>query len=161
IAKVHAATYETARASVPEAAFEELVSGACCREYREALHADPETFAEHLPWYQIRPVYVGLIHVLGKLGLGLAFATHFVSGVAPALSFVLLFRMSTSMMTDLLFYAVPFLIVFYNVMDLGRFYAPDALAFLGSVAAAPAFYRRRFFLLLALLSVLIGNRAVW
>lgn len=157
IAAVHAATYATLRDAVAPTVYLREVDRPpkLYREYTRALHADPRAFAEQLPFYTIRPIYVGLVYLLAKCGVDIVFATYAISGVAVALALALLYFMSASLLRQPYSYAVPFLAIIYGVMDVARASTPDGLALLAIVVAAYLYLRQRVNALLGMLPLTV------
>jgi len=151
---LHAYTYEQVRQSVPPAVYVDLVDGS----YREAISTNVRAFREQLPFYQIRPVYNGLIYLFSKAGMNVVFATHFISCLAILAAILLLSRMSTTFLTGHLMYAVPMFTLLFGTLEMARLSTPDALAFLSVLFASYLFLTRQYVVLLFLLPIAIAIR---
>lgn len=151
---LHSFTYEQLRHSVSTARYEEMVQG----EYRHAVRNDLSTFKEQLPFYQIRPVYTGLIYLFYKAGVNIAFATHLVSGVAVVVAVAFLYFVSVSFLAKPFIYVMPPLAILFNVLDLARYSTPDGLAFLAVILSAYLYMKKRITLLLGFLPIMLGVR---
>lgn len=86
-AAIHARVYGLARAGLPPGTFAELTSDPrdrADRAYRQAMYLDPQRFVQQLPYYRVRPLYVGLLYALDHAGLGFLRAMVLVSVAAYA-----------------------------------------------------------------------------
>ena len=154
VKSLHTFTYDAVRSSVSEAKYESLIQG----EYRHAIRTDPSAFNEQLPFYQIRPVYNGLIYLLYKAGIDIGFATHLISGVAVVVALAVLYLLSVSFLGRPSIYAVPFLVVIFGVTDLARYSTPDGMAFLAIIFSAYLYLKQRILLLLIFLPIMLCIR---
>jgi len=86
----HGAVYDELRRSLPAAYYAELVGkskspflgthpGDVGDEYRRDMASNPTHFAQQLPLYRVKWLYLLLIWTLWKLGAGLYSATHLIS----------------------------------------------------------------------------------
>lgn len=148
-------TYEQLRQSVPASTYEELI---LIDSYRQTVSKDVTVFKEQLPFYQIRPVYTGLIYLLYKAGVNIGFATHIISGVAVVVAIAFLYLISVSFLAKQFIYAVPPLAVIFGVLELGRFSTPDGLAFLAVILSAYLYLKNHITALLIILPVVLGIR---
>jgi len=151
---LHSFTYDQLRNSVPGATYEELVQGS----RRHAISTDSSAFKEQLPFYQIRPLYTGLIYLFYKTGVNIVFATHMVSGVAVVVAVAFLYLMSVSFLAKPLIYTVPPLALIFGIVDLARFSTPDGLVFLAVILSAYLYLKQRIALLLIFLPIMLGIR---
>ncbi len=151
---LHSFTYDQLRDSVPDAIYEVRVQGS----YFHAISTDSSAFKEQLPFYQIRPLYTGLIYLFYKTGINIVFATHMISGIAVVVAVAFLYLMSVSFLVKPLIYAVPPLALIFNVLDLAKYSTPDALAFLAVILSAYLYLKKRIALLLILLPIMLGIR---
>lgn len=151
---IHRFTYDQIRHSVSKEAYDELVRD----NFTRSMSSDGSAFGEILPFYQIRPVYTGLIYLLYKIGVNIVFATHLISGVAIVISFVFLYLMSGSFLPKPLVYAIPPLIFIFNVLNLARFSTPDGLAFLAVIVVAYLYQKKCVASLLFFLPLSIAIR---
>lgn len=154
IESLHSFTYQQLRNSLPRAEYEELVQG----DYEHAISADWSAFREQLPFYQIRPVYTGLIYLLYKIGVNIVSATHVVSGIGVVAALALLYLMSVSFLAKPLIYTVPPLALVFGMLDLARSSTPDGLVFLAVILSAYLYLRHRITQLLILLPIMLGIR---
>jgi len=153
-ATLHAFTYEQVRQAVPAATYDELMSG----RYRGEIGAVPAAFREQLSFYQIRPVYTGIVYLLHKAGINIVFATHIVSGIAVTIAIAVLYLISVNFLARPLIYAVPPMAIIFGVLDLARASSPDGLAFLGIMLSAHLYFLKHFSVLKLLLPVVVGIR---
>jgi|GEM_PF-705203 len=154
VASLHTFTYSTLQHSVSDEEYKSMVQG----EYRQAIHLDQSAFKEQLPFYQIRPLYTGLIYLLYKAGIDIAFATHIVSGFAVFAGLILLYLMSASILGHPFAYAVPFFTLIFGAVDIGRYSTPDGVAFLAVMLSAYLFVKDRIVLLIVFLPIMVGIR---
>jgi hypothetical protein len=115
--------------------------------FRALMRNDPAAFHEHLDFYRVRVIYIGLIRLLAATGMSPVFATHFISALSIALSIQILLligrrRLSTSSRFILLPIALGL-----GMLETARLSTPDGLACLVTLTAV--------YLLLA------GNRALY
>ena len=125
IFEIHSFTYENVKMSVSEDRFTQLISG----HFRYVMFTDPLSFEEVLTFYQIRPLYNILIYALFKIGVPIAFATHFVSAVAVFFALIILYFLSRSFLPKPFRLFIPLWAVGFGVFDLARYSTPDGLAF--------------------------------
>ena len=138
--------YELLKYSVPEDRYTALTTG----HFREIRATDPESLKQHLPFYQIRVVYTGLIALLWKLGLNPFFASYLISTVCSALAIWILAFMLPGKPHPIHLLVVPVIAISTGFIDLARYSTPDALAVLMVYICYFLLFRRRRLLLLAL-----------
>src|SRR5579864_8885582 len=80
--KIHEQVFEQARAELPEEDFTEMTT---LGPFRQDVAANPWHFAEQLPFYSIRPLYIELLVGVHRLGATYFEATRLVSAIALAL----------------------------------------------------------------------------
>jgi hypothetical protein len=68
---VHRETYRLVRSDVPESRFQEFVA----TSYRRGIFQNPQYLIQQLPFYKIRPGYVGVLRVLHAVGIDPVAAT--------------------------------------------------------------------------------------
>lgn len=153
-AALQAFAYNAVRASVPEREYAGLIS----EGYRHTISTDVSAFEEQLPFYQIRPIFNGVVYLLYKSGIEIGTALHLVAGVSVALAVVLLYFISTACLREAYVYAVPFLALVFGVVDIARTPNPDGLALLAVILAAYLFLKRRMVPLLVFLPIMMGVR---
>jgi hypothetical protein len=97
--------------------------------YRADVAANPYHFAEQLPFYSIKPIYVGLVKGLHRLGVPFAKAAVTVSAASNFLLALLLWRWLGAYLSGLPLGAACSLIMLSpNVLALSRWATPDCLA---------------------------------
>lgn len=154
LASLHRFTYDALQHSVSDSEYESLIQGT----YRQAIYSDLSAFKEQFPFYQIRPLYTGLIYLLYKAGVDIVFATHIIPAFAVFAGLILLYLMSVSILGHPFAYAVPFLALIFGVVDIGRCSTPDGMAFLAVMLSAYLFVKDRIPLLIFSLPMMIGIR---
>ena len=154
IKSLHVFAFDQLRNSVSDATYEELTRG----NFRHEISANPSAFKNLLPFYQIRPVYTGLIYLLYKTGVNIGFATHIISGVAIVVAIAFLYLMSVSFLAKPLVYAMPPLAYILGILDLARLSTPDGMAALAVILSAYLYLKKRITLLLIILPIMLGVR---
>jgi hypothetical protein len=147
-AALQAFTYAELRAVLPAEVYEDIAReknlgagrGAL---YRRTVNTNPAAFAEQLPYYKIRPLYVSLIYLFYKAGVDIEFATHLISGIAVALALLVLYLTAIPRLNITLACLLPLLAWMFGVFDLARFSTPDGLAFFAVLLIAYLLSRRR------------------
>ena len=90
----------------------------------EVFHS-PNSLYQQIPFYEIRPAYLGLVKVFSNFGLGYLKSTYWVSAVFAALSTLLFcqfFRVGSS-----LAWVFAAILISMN-FKMGRYSTPDAMA---------------------------------
>lgn len=151
---LHSFTYNQVRSSTSTEHYKELVSG----QFRNTISNDPTALTELLPFYHIRPLFVGLIYLLYKSGVNIVFATHLISGVSVFIAVIFLYLLSVSLLPKSLTYVIPLLAFIYGVVGLAQTSFPDGLAFLAIVLSAYLYLKKRTLLLLIFLPIILGIR---
>ena len=106
--------------------------------YRKDVAANPYHFAEQLPFYSIKPVYVALIKVLHRAGMPFQKSAVAISAASNFLLAVLLWQWLAAYLTGWSLAAACTLIMLSpNILVLSRWATPDCLA---TLVAAVAFY---------------------
>lgn len=154
VVALHNFTYDQLKESVSKSEFDALTKG----DYRYTVFQDPQAFAEQLPFYQIRPVYILMVYLLYKMGLPIAFSTHFISGIAVGSAILVLFTLSRSYLSFFLSLMLPFLAIIFGIFDLAKYSTPDGLAFLAYIFAVYLLIRKRILSLFVLLPFIVGIR---
>jgi hypothetical protein len=115
--------------------------------YRADVTANPYHFAEQLPFYSIKPVYVMLVKGLHRLGEPYAKATVTVSAVSNFLLAVLVWYWLSAYLSGLPLAATCSLIMLSpNILALSRWPTPDCLAtLLAGVGLYLVLERRSYF----------------
>jgi hypothetical protein len=115
--------------------------------YRIDVASNPFHFAEQLPFYSIKPVYVVLMKELHHLGLPFPRAAVFISAASNFVLAILLWYWLSPYLSGLPLLAASSLIMLSpNILELSRWAAPDCLA---TLIAAVGLYmileRSRYF----------------
>ncbi|MFN3630258.1 MAG: hypothetical protein ACK4XK_09460, partial [Casimicrobiaceae bacterium] len=154
-AEIHVFTFESVRRAVPDKAYSELTE---TDHYRRTIAKDASALKEHLPFYQIRPVYNGLILAMHRLGMDMVVATNLISALSVVLALAVLWRFAYRSLPPLWTAAIPLLSVIFGVIDLARLSTPDALAFLFTITVAWLYWTGRHTLLFFALPFLVATR---
>ena len=157
---VHEFTYAELRNVLPASTYESLVHGrdAATLQYEYAISTDVSAFKEQLPFYQIRPIYVGAVYLLYKSGLDIEFATRLISGVAVAAGLLVLYLLARAFLPTPLAYALLPLALLFRVMLLAVLSTPDGLAFCAVMLSAYLYLRAQHNALLIVLPLMLGVR---
>ena len=86
---MHAQVYDEARNGYSEDAVDELANGSA---FRHDVAGNANHFAQQLPFYRVRPIYIRLIAGLHRLGVTYVHAVQLVSALSFALFGILVFR---------------------------------------------------------------------
>jgi hypothetical protein len=152
-AVLHQKTYDYVKNSIPPGQFAQLIADN--NPYRKAVASDPVYFESQVHLYTIRPLYVGLMYSLSRIGVNIVSASVLIS-VVSSFFIGLLFR------TWLLKYVQGFanvlicmlMIPLTGVAELARLSTPDALSTVIILAAMFLFIEEKKFILSAVLLVL-------
>jgi Gpi18-like mannosyltransferase len=126
VERIHQATFADIARNVPTDDYTALASGS---DYRLAIAADAELFAQQLPFYANKPVYPALMLVMSKLGYTLTGASVVISQVGYCLIVILVFVWLSRHYAPLPAFVVASLVVSTPfVLDLARYSTPDALS---------------------------------
>ena len=87
---VHRRTYAEVRTHVSAAEFVELTGVNPRRPFRDVVFRDPVAFAQQLPYYSVKPLYVSTIALVARWSGSLVEASQYVSLVCYALLLVVL-----------------------------------------------------------------------
>lgn len=128
ITEIHKNVYNGLRDFISAEKYFALTEGG---EYIKNLANNPYFFMQNLPFYEIRPIYVGLIYILNKLGLNIFASTYYISIFFTVASIMLLFKTFLRKINIELLYIIPLFLMSYGVLELGRLSTPDSLAFFG------------------------------
>src|SRR5438270_6424552 len=133
--KIHAQVFEQAREELPEEDFTEMTTSV---PFRRDVAANPWHFAQQLPFYSIRPLYIELLAAIHRLGATYFQATRLVSSIALALLGLPIFlwmrasvtgpEWRVALLSSLILLTPPLFLA-------GRTGSPDALSGLFIVAA--------------------------
>jgi len=129
---IHEHTYQIARQKIPATEYGYLIQST----YREKMVKDPSAFYEQLPFYAIKPLYLGMIYLLYKAGITLPVATLLPSILAYFCIGLLLFHWLGRYMNPLLALISSLLIMYATFMVfVARISTPDAVSSLWLLAA--------------------------
>ena len=78
-AKVHRKTFDALKVTVPSETFQRLTGRG---PVAKRVYSDPDALAQQLPFYHIRPLYIGASYILYRLGINPVRATVVVSGLS-------------------------------------------------------------------------------
>lgn len=151
--EVHEITYTNAKKNVPAPEYSYLLGG----EYRKSMAENSTAFYNQLPFYIVKPLYIGLIYLFNKAGFSLPLSTALPSILSYLLIGVLLFYWLKKYLNAVLTFAISLLIMYSGFMvSIARESTPDCLsAFLLLTAfyfiiEKPSFRLMCFFLILSL-----------
>jgi hypothetical protein len=114
--------------------------------YRIDVAANPYHFAEQLPFYSIKPVYVALIKGEHRLGMPFPKAAVAISAVSNLLLALLLWRWLSAYLGGLaLATACTLIMLSPNILELSRWATPDCLATLVAALALYLILERRLY----------------
>jgi hypothetical protein len=122
------------------------------------MSQEPLAFAEQLPHYQIRLVYVGVIYVLYKMGVGIILATYLAPGIAVCIGMLFLMLSCHRALPKIFVFFMPFFAMAFGGLNLARCSTPDAFVFCAMMAAFYFLLAKRRTLLLLTLSLMIAIR---
>lgn len=152
--EIHAYTYRQTRQVTSPKQFKVLTT----LFYNHETYKHPKLFQEQLPFYRVKPLYIGLVYLLHKAGVHIASATHLISGVSVALALMLLCLLMLPYSSNPLVYLLPPLALVFDVVHVARLSTPDGLAFFGMMLAVYLLLKQRTLPLLFLLPLLVGIR---
>jgi hypothetical protein len=124
-AEAQKATYQALREATSARAFTDDTTG----PYRNAVYRDANSFALQLPFYQLKPAYVGLIWLSWKMGFNPVRATSVISAVtAGCLGLMVAAILTRSLGGFAGAMVYPVVLVLAGIWASGRFSTPDALS---------------------------------
>jgi hypothetical protein len=138
--------YRLLRDSVPAPTYSDLTSG----HLRHLRATDPESFRQHLPFFQTRVAYVGSILALWTLGMNPFFASYFISVGCTALAIAVLAFLIPGRPPLLYLLVLTFIVRSSGFSDLARHSTPDAMAVLATLVCYALAFRGRKLLLIVL-----------
>ena len=155
--EVQRRVYGELKASVPADVYGRLTGG----HERQLRATDPESFRQHLPFYQIRVLYGAAIYATAKCGVNPFFASHLVSAVCACLAvWVVAFLFRPAEHPEYQVF-VPFVCLMFGLSSLARYSTPDAMGLLVVSACYLLLLRRNALLLVLLpLSILVRTDLV-
>jgi hypothetical protein len=158
-AELHASVYREFKAAADAHTYRALTEGRdrLAPGYRKAVSTDPKAFAQQLPFYRIKILYVLAIYLLAKLGMGFFFAASFVPAVCVALSLWVVYAIARPRVETVYMYVLPLLCAAFGIVYIGRMATPDGLALL-AILLAGYFFLRGHWALLVVLPIAVGVR---
>ena len=157
--EIHDFAYSELKKYVDAETFQELTASSA---YRETLYKDPESFWQVLPWYQIRPVYTGMMYALNKAGINIYFASYLISAVAVFIGLWIFYLAFRPHIAAAFWFALPFFVVLNGTTQIAHFSSPDGLAFLWTSILSYFFIRRhKLFLWLLPLSIFVRTDMIF
>jgi hypothetical protein len=162
-AALQAFTYAELRGVLPPDLYEDIaraknIGTGRGAAYRHAVSSDAAAFAEQLPYYQIRPLYTGLIYLLYRTGVDIEFATHAISGIGVAAGLLLLYLLAGARLSPPFASLLPPFAIALGLFDLARFSTPDGLAFAAVMLLARWLAMARINALLLAIPCVLGIR---
>jgi hypothetical protein len=153
----HAETYKILRQELGDKEFDKLSDN----EYTLTMESNHEAFAENLPYYTIRIVYVSIINFFYQLGVPLSFSTVLPSLIS--IFFIILtlfFVLNKELKNSLVASVISLIILFLSpTIYMARLSTPDSLSALFLILISVAYlYRTNWFLLFLLMTVSIMIR---
>ena len=122
---VHAETYRIIGTELPDPTFSVLTAG----EYRERCYRDSAFFVDRLPFYRVKPLYIGMVRLGRMWGLPWTFAVRLPSLIALLAIGLLLWTWFRSFLPPLHRVLVTSLsLAIFPVTELARLSTPDGLA---------------------------------
>jgi len=87
-ATVHARVYDEFKEYATPESIQDLTEST---NYRSVMHTDAEAFWQQIPYYKIRVVYISLVMILSKAGLGMFSAMHLLNVFFFSAGFLLIY----------------------------------------------------------------------
>ena len=151
---VHAIVYDEFKGYATPESIHDLTESS---QYRIVMHTDAEAFWQQIPYYKIRVIFIFLLMVLSKAGLGMFSAMHLLNVIFFSAGFLLIYSALRHRVHSL-FWIVSPLIAYRFGQDLETFRAigVDSFAFFWVALTSVGFLRKSRWLFPALaLSVLV------
>ena len=149
--ELRAATYRDVEEYVPEAKFASMVQRGY---YRQTVYSDQTAFEQQLPFYNIRYLYISLVHFLGVFLGSFSFATVVVSAFFGSLLIFVSGLMHFSLPSKVAYFLTPPLVSAAGAFSLARFSTPDAFAAFGGALMFFLFLRKRIFAAAVIIALL-------
>lgn len=124
-------------ATVPDSQFEYMTTD----PFREVVTSDPESLSQLLPFYTIRPIYVGLVIAVSSLTATIGQATVVVS----ALGGVAILLLSGAVLIrshPYVFYSAPVVLFLFDLFMVSRTSTPDGIAAAIAIGAIVISFKR-------------------
>lgn len=158
---VHARTYELLRQELAAPVYESLVAG----PYASAMATSPAEFQSQLDMYRIKPLYTGILSMLGVAGFSLVDAGVFLSVVPAVLLCGLIYIWLREYVPAHFALALTILLSLCSrLFDVARVVLPDSLSALILVLAVYLLVERqsalRWSLVLLMLSILVRTNNI-
>ncbi len=154
--QIHDNVYAFAQMAMPEETYRELTTQG---SYRQDMYANHAHFAQQIPFYSIRPLYVACLYLLHKLGINLAQAAAVISALSYFLMAVILLLWITKYIDGVCGVGLPLLLILSPPMLMtARLTTPDALSAAMLVTAIYVLAEKRWLIgfgLLMLLSIFV------
>lgn len=122
---VHTMTYESIKQSIPAQAY----ANNTATPYQKEMEQNEVYFHQQLPFYQIRPLYIGLNYLVYKTGINIVTAIIVVSVLSSLLMSIIILRWLLEHLKT--FYAYLFAILIIQstgVVQIAQVFTPDALS---------------------------------
>jgi hypothetical protein len=156
---IHDYAYSSLKSYADDNTYTLLTAGS---DYRKKLFTDPESFSQVLPWYQIRPVYTGLMYVMNKFGMNIYSAGHLISAVSVVLGLWVFYFAFRHYIASTIWFSIPLFVLMNGNVEVARLGSPDGLAFLYTAILTRFFLRRSKYLYLLLpLSIFVRTDLIF
>jgi 4-amino-4-deoxy-L-arabinose transferase-like glycosyltransferase len=147
-ADLHTAVYDNLQENVPKKTFEVLTQ---TEGYFENMYQNADAFHQQLPFYYIKPCYIGLSWISYKLGSNLIFATVLPSLLALwGIGFILFSWLSSMFSLKKAAIISVLLLLTVPLAKLGRLSTPDSLSCFFLLLGVYWFYAKKCWLWVAL-----------
>lgn len=122
---LHTKTYQTIKQQVPPQVYAELTKPG----YRQEMEQSHDDFHQQLPFYQIRPLYIGLSELLHKTGMNVVTAIVLISVLSSLFMSIIILRWLFNELDNFYAYLFSFLIIHNSgVIQIASAFTPDALS---------------------------------
>lgn len=148
---IHSQTYTVVKNVVPESTYNLLTEA---NAYRVTNASDPKSFAEQLPFYTIKPLYIFLVYAISQMGINMVSSSVLVSIGAYFGTGILLFLWIRKLNNPYLIVGLPFLMCSAPLLNLARLSTPDALSTLLQVLAMYLLLQKRALKLFSIVLIL-------
>lgn len=153
IEELHKVVYEGLKNNMNSKTFFELTDSG--NVYRQTMATNPHLFAQQLPFYEIRPIYNGLIYILYKLGINIFSATYYISVASTIIAIVVILKTFLAKVDSVLLLLIPVALMSFGLLSLAEYSTPDALTFMALALFANFFVKSKENLILILLPILV------
>lgn len=153
--QLHANVYQTVINSLQPVSFEKLVDS----PKRIAWFQDHEEFHQMMHFfYDTRIAYIGILSLLIKYGFNPVAAILYFSVACSVGSILILSRLVPVKVPLGLYFALPFIVIAFGVLDVARLATPDAFATLATITLYALLLRNKITLLLFLIPLTLFVR---